>query len=269
MLVVILLFALQVTSAGAAIQTFFGEDLRDGARLPLAAYPNAAAAEADFLSNLVGVGTESFEGFAGGTRSNLLLSFPGAGTATLDLGSGEVVSLPQGQATSDGRYGISNDGGSENFLDVEAGGAGSFAITFAQPVAAFGFYGIDIGDFGGELLLQISGSDELLTVPHTATSRAEGAVLFFGFLATTVLETVTSVAFHTSTGMGDYFGFDNFTIASLDQIGSQADPPLQQPQADPGSPISANPEPASALVWGTLIGLAGTYAGRRRSRSVR
>ena len=64
------------SSTFAAIQTYFGEDLRNGAVLPLARYPNASAAEADFLSNLVGVGTETFEGFADGTKAALLLSFP-------------------------------------------------------------------------------------------------------------------------------------------------------------------------------------------------
>jgi hypothetical protein len=248
------------SSTFAAIQTYFGEDLRSGAVLPLATYPNASAAEADFLSNLVGVGTETFEAFADGTKAALSLSFPGAGTATLEGGSGMVISLPQGQATPDGRYGITNDGGAENYFEVAAGGGGSFVVTFSQPIAAFGFYGIDIGDIGGQLTLQTASG--LLSVPHTATSSAEGAVLFFGFIATTATETVTSLEFRTSSGAGDYFGFDDFTIASLQQVQSQALPQRQQHTLT----TKANPEPVSLLLWGTLIGLVGTIADMRRRR---
>jgi hypothetical protein len=187
------------------------------------------------------------------------LDFPGAGTATLNVGIGKVISLPQGQATTDGRYGITDDRGLEKYLDVEAGGRGPFVINFSQPVAAFGFYGIDIGDHSGELTLQTSTG--LLRVPHTASRRAEGAVLFFGFIATTAAETVSSIAFRTSTGAGDYFGFDDLTIASLQQVQSPARR-LNQQRTLP--PTKANPEPASLLLWGTLIALVGLLADARK-----
>jgi hypothetical protein len=259
LLTIVSLIVFSTTSTFAAIQTYFGEDLMKGAGLPLPSYPNAAAAEAEFLSKLVGVGTETFEALSEGATRILSLNFLGAGTATLDVGIGKVISLPQGQATTDGRYGITNDRGPEKFLDVEAGGRGPFFINFSQPIAAFGFYGIDIGDFSGELRLQTNTG--LLSVPHTASRRAEGAVLFFGFIATTAAETVSSIAFRTSTGAGDYFGFDDLTIASLQQVQSRAQPQNQQRSLPP---TKANPEPASLLLWGTLIAFVGLLADVRK-----
>jgi hypothetical protein len=64
--------------------TFFGEDLNlsgdPNTQIP---HPNSQAVEALFLSNLTGVRTETFEGFAPQTESPLAIAFPGAGIATL------------------------------------------------------------------------------------------------------------------------------------------------------------------------------------------
>jgi hypothetical protein len=65
-------------SASAAYTTFFGRDNNPTPGSP-ATYPNSVAAESNFKSNLVGVGTETFESFADGTVSPLGLTFPGAG----------------------------------------------------------------------------------------------------------------------------------------------------------------------------------------------
>lgn len=245
-------FAWNAAPAHAAIQTYFGEDLHNNPSTQLAAFPNAANAETNFLSNLVGVGTETFETQSGGAPLNL--SFPGAGTATLTGGNGAVVSLANGVTNGAGRYGITRDGGqSERFWEVQAGGSGNFVVTFSQAIAAFGFYGIDIGDFGGQLRLQTAGgSSVLLTVPNTVGGggSTDGSVLFFGFIATTLAETVTSVSFLTSTGGGDVFAFDDFTVGSIEQV----------------QPPGVVPEPMTFLVWGLLFGIGGACGLRRESR---
>ena len=140
-------FCLSSTAGFAAQFTFFGEDInantepeRDRLFPP---YPNAGSAETAFLSNLVGVGTEDFEGLALGAPppGGLPVSFPGAGTATL-LGSGFVGTPPFPGFDTDltGIYPISGS----QYWD-----SGSlFNITSSAPIAAFGFYGVDIGDFG-------------------------------------------------------------------------------------------------------------------------
>ena len=224
---------------------FSGEDINSSSSNPLTSIPNSAAAEAGFLSNLVGVGTEDFEGLATGSFQPLALTFPGAGTATLNGGNGAVASVAPGSTNGFGRYSIPS-ASSSNYWEVSAGGSGNFVVNFSDPVAAFGFYGIDIGDFGGQLELELSNGD-VLNVGNTEGSfgSTDGSVLFFGFIAESVGELFTSVSFLTTTGQGDVFAFDNFTVGSLEQV----------------NPV---PEPTTLALMG--LGLAGLGYSRRRKR---
>ena len=85
-------------NAHAAYITYFGEDQNISAYTPLASTPNASAAETSFLSFLSGVGTEDFESLSG--SAPLVLTFPGAGTATLSGGSGVVVNVGAGTSSA-------------------------------------------------------------------------------------------------------------------------------------------------------------------------
>ena len=239
-------------SPAQAIQIFFGEDLNSSAVFPLPSFPNASSAESDFLSNLVGTETEDLEGFADGTGTPLNLTFPGSTgniTATLSGGGGQIESIPAGQTNGVGRYGTSPN----NFFEVAAGGANNFQVEFNTPVAAFGFFGVDIGDFGGQLTLELSnGTTQMFTVPNTSGSggSTDGSVLFYGLIADNSSETFTTASFLTTTGGGDVFAFDDFTVADIGQV----DP-------DP-NPI---PEPSSIIAFLILggLGLAMKYKEQR------
>lgn len=221
------------SGAAAAPVTFFGEDANNGG--PPVAPTNSNAARTSFFGNLVGVGTETFDGIAVGTGTPFSVSFPGAGTANI-TGSGSVTATPNA-----GRYAISG----ANYYST---GTGDFTITFSAPIAAFGFFGIDVGDFGGQLSLALTDTLSNVTnlvVPHTVGSGGSnsGSILYFGFYDQ--VTQYTSISFNNPSTT-DAFGFDSFSVGGLQQV-------------TPGVP--------EAATWAMmLIGFAGlAFASRRRS----
>lgn len=227
-----------VIAAGSAnaYSIFTGIDTNGNANAQVAP-TNSSAAETNFKSNLVGVGTQTFESYAVGSDAAAIspISFGAAGSATM-TGSGTVQANPVGGTNGVGRYSVP---GGVRFWETDAG-SGNFDITFTNDLAAFGFYGIDLGDFAGTLQLQLFNDANLVSTQNvtTATAGADGSILYFGLIAGSAAEEFDRVRFVSTVGSGDYFAFDSFTIGTREQV--------QVPV----------PEPATlALAAAALIGL--------------
>lgn len=217
----LLFLSLCTTSTVATPTTYFGEDLGLGEATPLSSHPNADAACAAFHAQIINPGTEDLEGFADGTPAPTTVDFGAAGSATLQ-GAGHISYVPAGTTNGYGRYAIS---GTKYW---ETGDV--FYIDFAVPQVAFGFYGVDVGDFDGQLLIEYeNGAVETITVPNTVNSPG-GTVIYFGFIDTA--KPFTKVTFGNTASGVDYFGFDDFTIGTMEQVIPEI-PPTAIPVASP------------------------------------
>ncbi|NEO85020.1 MAG: PEP-CTERM sorting domain-containing protein [Spirulina sp. SIO3F2] len=255
------------TAPAQAYRIFFGEDLNLGSTNALSASPQSRAAETNFLNGLTNVGTETFEGFGAGTAGSLNLNFGSAGIATLQ-GGGVVRSNSQ-QNTNFGRYAVSGS----KFWQADASGH-DFGVGFSQSVAAFGFYGVDIGDFGGVLNLTLTlaqGGTRQMLVPNTPgwQGYTNGSILYFGVIAENASEVFNSVSFNLNApGEVDIFAFDNMTIGSLAQVKGAIPPPTVEaniPQGNGVPPTQNVPEPGTLLAGLACLGLGGA-AKRWRKR---
>lgn len=235
---------LAASGAVAAPIEFFGEDTSTSGTLG----PNSADAREDFLANLSGVGNEDFESFNDGDEAPLNLSFPGSsGTLGADLtGEGEID-----DDVGVGRFATSGS----NYWEASTG---SFVIDFTDPVNAFGFNGIDIGDFVSEqMVLNITdadGNESAMTVPHSlGIGNYDQSTLFYGLIDPD--QSFSQIEFTNAGGVEeDLFAFDDMVIGDAGQIN-----PNPTPNPNP-SPV---PEPASLVLL--ALGLLGIRSGRRFS----
>lgn len=232
--------ALLVSAGASAAPTiYFGENTTPGGFVTGA----PLTARTSFLSNLSGVGTEDFSSFDNGDVSPLSLSFAGSTgsiTATLS-GSGQVIGpgpVDVGRFNTSGATAAPVGG---NWWDV----SGEFTLEFSSPIAAFGFYGTDIGDFDGQVTVTLRDADTAAVTNLTINNIVNGpdaSLLFWGFIDGSA--TYDRITFgNTAVGI-DFFGFDDMTIGDRGQI--------------------RIPEPGSlALVGLALVGLAGLHRRRK------
>ena len=266
--------------ASATYLTFFGEDINTTpdvnnppGNVPLASLTNSNAANVLYRQKLAStVGTETFETFASGTTGSLQVNFAGNGVqATLSGGLGEVIQVDQG-TSSFGKYSVPSPLPGQTVaeklwaVDVSSDSASTFEVNFSTSVAAFGFYGIDVGDQGGKVELDLlDDKGNVITslsyvtgdlLHSTSTnSSTDGSVFFFGFVAGASDPLFNGVRFRSSAPSTnpDGIGFDNFSVALRSEI--------QCTVNCGGGPV---PEPQSILLLATaLLGLR--LAGRRKT----
>jgi len=175
-------------------------------------FPNSAAERNRFLANLTGVGTENFSQFRAGTYTQLPLTFSGASSATLRNADGSRNLRIRNQEDEGLDLFATSP---ENYLNTLAGGAGRFVVDFASPVAAFGFYGVDIGDQGAVLRVDFFNGRQLVATQNLPRLRS-GSVLFFGLIAADQTETFNRVEFNSNFTRTDNFAFDDLTVGALD-----------------------------------------------------
>lgn len=223
-------------AGSASAQTiFFGENLT----------PNQAVSGApvtarnSFLAALTGVSTESFESFAAGSSPSTLTFNGSAGTITANFSPSSGSICASNGCGGSGRFATAGT----HYFDVSS----AFSATFSTSIAAFGFYGTDIGDINGRLTIELvrtGGASTFLTVPNTI-GAPDGSLLFYGVIDTA--NPFDGIRFGNTASGDDFFGFDQLTIGDVRQV----------------APV---PEPAT---WGMMILGFGMIGAAARSRKVK
>jgi hypothetical protein len=233
----------------AARIIFFGLDNNATGMFPLSSHPNADAARAAFLANLIAgtLGLQDFDGLATGPLTPTLGFPPSGATASFTSLSTDGSSIISG-VTPLLQFAVS---GSQCLLTTTAEDNQFFSLTFSSPQRAFGFYATDPSDYFGSaapsgtpplrLLLEGSGGSTLLDVlPGVDVSTVrDGSVIFFGVIETSNPFTKITLV-NPVTGLGaigtDGICVDDITIGPVIEITVAID-------IKPGSsPNSVNPK---------------------------
>jgi len=221
----VLAYTLVLTSTThAAPMIIYGHDRGLGEQVRLTETPNADAARDTFLALVDDAITENFEGFEeyAGYQTGLTLDLGALGTSTLQSTDNNnsmwVDAVASGTTNTVGRYAISG----VNYLQVSSS---YFQLSFSRPVTAFGFYGIDIGDFSGLFTLDVTrpnGSSTTYTLDDTYRSPG-GGVLYWGLIDAE--NPFSEIRFSNSNSGTDWFGFDDMTVGTA----------RPQPVSEPGA----------------------------------
>lgn len=171
---------------------------------------------AEFLAAIPAttIGNQAFD--PPGVGSPIALSWPG-GSGTISA-TATGVGLITAVGTAGAAFNTSGTGSAVIKSDL------SWQINFATPIAALGFYGVDIGDTGGFedpgqlsiVLRDTLGVDETFVVPHTLPGN-QGNLLFWGVIDTD--KQYSRVSFVNSNGDGmQSMGFDDMVVADASQV---------------------------------------------------
>ena len=209
------------------------------------------------------------------TQRNEAFNMATGPTANLSdlFGVGSRVSLQASDTNPSASSFVSNDhGGPANWNGrlnttgdsatlLPSGGGGWFetnrtqiVISFTDAVSAFGTFFTDVGDFDGNLGVEIFGADGSSLIARNligGSPNAQGGLAFFGYTNDVIQfnRIVFSVLQpNVPLGQRDYIGFDDFITGTLRSTGGTV------------------PEPTSLALVGLSLALLGSVS-RRRNRA--
>lgn len=210
--------------------TFTGYDENTGTT-PLTSLtsPNSQAAFNNFSAQLNGVGitTESFETTPVGTAINGLVKTISGTNATfsyIDKGTGLPVSTTTTTSVQQAAgNGFTNAGTypTDGVRGISINSANTLSINFSNPLAAFGYFGTDLGDGGNVLTMNFfNGANQVNSTPIvTGANSANSSEYFFGFIANNSAQYFDKVVFSSSiNGGGDAIGIDQIKIGTPAQL---------------------------------------------------
>lgn len=263
------LFLLAQTAPAQAFKLFSGYDENpvNQTVLPLAARVNALADSQDFDQTINNgtVTTESFESQSTSKRINdLSLEISGVRSQFSYIKKSDNTPAAATVQKANGTTGMTNSGTfpTEGEKGISINSSNHFGISFTQPLAAFGFWGTDLGDNKNELTVEFYRDSNLVSyqkINYLEDNPGNSSVFFFGGLAETTAEQFNRVQLVSSINWtGDAIGLDQFTIATPEQVlGAAAN------KAAASSAAAATAVPTPALLPG-LLGFALGVVRKRR-----
>ncbi|NJM56500.1 MAG: PTPA-CTERM sorting domain-containing protein [Synechococcales cyanobacterium RU_4_20] len=218
-----------------AFRVFSGYDANPSAGTFLHATdrPNSNEAAETFALQLAAgsVSTEGFESFATtqaihGLTTQIsgiqtVLSYKDAGVPVPGGSSGSTANVQKATATGI-NAGMTQSGTfpTEGRQGISINSDNQFEILLGEAIAAFSFWGTDLGDNNNGLTLQLyNGSNLITTAPinYLGANSGDSSVFFFGGIADAPTEYFNRVVFQTSK-TNDAIGLDQFTIAESSQV---------------------------------------------------
>jgi hypothetical protein len=223
--------------------------------LPLASRTNSIAAFNSYKANLGGNGvtTESYETVPKTTPVDGLVQQLSGVTATYSYTKKSDGSASTAVVQKADSAGLTNAGTfpTDGIQGVSINSANNFKIKFASPLAAFSFWGTDLGDSKNTLtvILRKAGVNvQSKLIDYLDASAGQSSVFFFGGIAQNAAEQFDEVELLSSISSdGDAIGIDQLTVGTPDQVTA-----------------TSKPVPTPALLPGLVALAAGA---RRRSKA--
>jgi len=221
------LLALAGSANLAQAAMFLGIDLHDSDTTPLPVHQRVNSTQAwnDFSAQLLSYNVISFEPEEGYTAHPHFPYQPGgvgldpefnAGGVSGRVNSAVIRHQPEGTAGPPhdprGRY---PSHGVHYIGAIITDSIPHMTIEFDEPQEVFGIWGIDVGDFGGDLLITLVGDDDNrhFVVPAISDSAEfSGSILFFGFAE---LGFEFSTVLIGNSDPEDIFAFDELTVGRI------------------------------------------------------